>query len=207
MTLLYHHPAALAKGRKKPPPEGGGGRSLFAVENALECRKEGEKNDHQVSDPGRGMAVSPVVDGDQAPEDGLEGLYSGGELDAALVPALGDEQANVKEQNDDRQKGGSMVSPFLTHCRFLVLFPPFPQELGAVEDQEEGDHQDGIAPEVVPQERLEEVEGVALRGPAEEHEVGVKDRVGRHRHGGKAREKQEAAGEVPPVPPESSRIG
>ena len=24
MTLLYHHPAALAKGRKKPPPEGGG---------------------------------------------------------------------------------------------------------------------------------------------------------------------------------------
>ena len=67
MTLLYHHPAALAKGRKKPPPEGGGGRSLFAVENALECRKEGEKNDHQVSDPGRGMAVSPVVDGDQGP--------------------------------------------------------------------------------------------------------------------------------------------
>ena len=104
-----------------------------------------------------------------------------------------------------------MVSPFLTHCRFLVLFPPFPQELGAVEDQEEGDHQDGIAPEVVPQERLEEVEGVALRGPAEEHEVGVKDRVGRHRHGGKACEKQEAAGEVPPVPPElpaeSSRMG
>lgn len=52
------------------------------------------------------MAVSPVVDGNQTPEDGLDGLYSGGELDAALVPVLGDEQADVKEQNSDQQKGG-----------------------------------------------------------------------------------------------------
>ena len=50
------------------------------------------------------MAVSPVVDGNQTPEDGL---YSGGELDAALVPVLGDEQADVKEQNNDQQKGGA----------------------------------------------------------------------------------------------------
>ena len=88
------------------------------------------------------------------------------------------------------------------YSRFLVFFPPFPQELGTVEDQEEGDHQNGIAPEVVPQESLEEVERVTLSGLTEEHEVGAKDRIGRHRHSGEASKKQEAAGEVPPVPPE-----
>ena len=88
------------------------------------------------------------------------------------------------------------------YSRFLALFPPFPQELGTVEGQEEGDHQDGVAPEVVPQEGLEDEKGVALSGLAEEHEVGAKDRVGRQRHSGEASKKQEAAGEVPPVPPE-----
>lgn len=104
-----------------------------------------------------------------------------------------------------------MVSPFLTHCRFLVLFPPFPQELGAVEDQEEGDHQDGIAPEVVPQERLEEVEGVALRGPAEEHEVGVKDRVGATATAAKPARSRKQRGKYRQSrrssPAESSRMG